>query len=231
MSRHWFEHVEDPYDFLVDLREQARGREVFGYLEISDAVYNLGSAGWEVVYPRVSYLGSYSLARIVSRAGWTVESTGSLFSGMYRYIEISANRPRAGGHAAHTAEIPSLRARDKQLAAFEGFADRQRAAREQWRETIQRLDADGAKPVLWGAGMRGVQFLSLADRDLRLHAVIDLNPNKWGQFLPVTGHRVDPPSSLTTLQPRSVIVTNPAYKEEVAKHLADLGVTAEVLTA
>jgi 2-polyprenyl-3-methyl-5-hydroxy-6-metoxy-1,4-benzoquinol methylase len=231
MSRHWFEHLDDPYDFLVDLREQARGREVFGYLEISDAVYNLGSAGWEVVYPRVSYLGSYSLARIVSRAGWTVESTGSLFSGMYRYIEISANRPRAGGHAAHTAEIPSLRARDKQLAAVEGFADRQRAAREQWRETIQRLDADGAKPVLWGAGMRGVQFLSLADRDLLLHAVIDLNPNKWGQFLPVTGHRVDPPSSLTTLQPRSVIVTNPAYKEEVAKNLADIGVTAEVLIA
>jgi 2-polyprenyl-3-methyl-5-hydroxy-6-metoxy-1,4-benzoquinol methylase len=231
MSRHWFEHLDDPYDFLVDLREQARGREVFGYLEISDAVYNLGSAGWEVVYPRVSYLGSYSLARIVSRAGWTVESTGSLFSGMYRYIEISANRPRAGGHVAHTAEIPSLRARDKQLAAFEGFAGRRQAAGDQWRETIRRLDAEGAKPVLWGAGTRGVQFLSLADRDLVLHGVIDLNPNKWGQFLPVTGHRVDPPSSLTTLQPRSVIVTNPAYKEEVAKNLADLGVTAEVLTA
>jgi len=38
LSRHWFEQVNDPYDFLVDLREQARGREVFGYLEISDAV-------------------------------------------------------------------------------------------------------------------------------------------------------------------------------------------------
>jgi 2-polyprenyl-3-methyl-5-hydroxy-6-metoxy-1,4-benzoquinol methylase len=231
LSRHWFEQVNDPYDFLVDLREQARGREVFGYLEISDAVANLGGAGWEVVYPRVSYLGAYSLARIVSRAGWTVESTGTLFSGSYRYIEISANRPRAGGHVAHTAEIPSLRARDKQLAAIEGFEERHRVAREQWRDTIARLAADGAKPALWGAGMRGAQFLALVDRDLLLQSVVDLNPRKWGQFLPVTGHRVDAPSALTSLQPKAVIVTNPAYREEVGKSLADLGVTAEILVA
>jgi SAM-dependent methyltransferase len=231
LSRHWFEQLNDPYDFLVDLREQARGREVFGYVEISDAVANLGGAGWEVVYPRVSYLGAYSLARLVSRAGWTVESTGTLFSGAYRYIEISANRPRAGGHVAHTAEIPSLRARDKQLAAIEGFDERHRAARAQWRDTIARLVAEGAKPALWGAGMRGAQFLALVDRDLLLPAVVDLNPRKWGQFLPVTGHRVDAPSALTSLQPKAVIVTNPAYREEVAKSLADLGVTAEILVA
>jgi 2-polyprenyl-3-methyl-5-hydroxy-6-metoxy-1,4-benzoquinol methylase len=231
ISRHWFEQLADPHEFLVDLREQARGREVFGYLEISDAVSNLGGAGWEVVYPRVSYLGAYSLARIVSRAGWTVESTGTLFSGAYRYIEMSANRPRAGGHVAHTAEIPSLRARDKQLAAIEGFGERHLAAREQWRDTIARLDAEGAKPALWGAGMRGAQFLAMVDRDLLLQGVVDLNPRKWGQFLPVTGHRVDAPSALTSLQPKAVIVTNSAYREEVAKSLADLGVTAEVLVA
>ena len=37
--------------------------------------------------------------------------------------------------------------------------------------------------------------------------------------------------SLTSLQPKAVIVTNPAYREEVAKSLADLGVTAEILVA
>jgi hypothetical protein len=79
--------------------------------------------------------------------------------------------------------------------------------------------------------MRGAQFLALVDRDLLLQSVVDLNPRKWGQFLPVTGHRVDAPSALTSLQPKAVIVTNPAYREEVAKSLADLGVTAEILVA
>jgi 2-polyprenyl-3-methyl-5-hydroxy-6-metoxy-1,4-benzoquinol methylase len=231
VSRHWFEQLNDPYEFLVDLREQAKGREVFGYLEISDAVYNLGSAGWEVAYPRVSYFDAYSLARLVSRAGWTVESTGTLFSGMYRYMEVSANRPRAGGHVAHTAELPSLRARDKQLTSISTFAERHRAAVAEWQATIGRLDGEGAKPVLWGAGARGVQFLTEADPQVTLAAVVDLNPRKWGRFLPKTGHRVDGPSALTALQPKAVIVTNPAYKEEVSKSLADLGVTAEVLVA
>jgi 2-polyprenyl-3-methyl-5-hydroxy-6-metoxy-1,4-benzoquinol methylase len=230
-SRHWFEHLDDPYDFLVDLREQANGREVFGYVEVPDAVYDLATAGWEVIYPHVSYFDAYSLANIFGRAGWTVESTGTLFSGMFRYIEVSANRPRAGGHVAHTAELPSLRARDKQLKAIEGFNERHHAEREKWRSTLATLAADGAKPVLWGAGSRGVQFLTLADRDVTLSAVVDLNPRKWGRFLPVTGHRVDPPSTLTTLQPKAVVITNPAYREEISKSLADLGVTAEILVA
>jgi 2-polyprenyl-3-methyl-5-hydroxy-6-metoxy-1,4-benzoquinol methylase len=230
-SRHWFEHLDDPYDFLVDLREQANGREVFGYVEVPDAVYDLATAGWEVIYPHVSYFDAYSLANIFGRAGWTVESTGTLFSGMFRYIEVSANRPRAGGHVAHTAELPSLRARDKQLKAIEGFNERHHAEREKWRSTLATLAADGAKPVLWGAGSRGVQFLTLADRDVTLSAVVDLNPRKWGRFLPVTGHQVDPPSTLTVLQPKAVIITNPAYREEISKSLADLGVTAEILVA
>jgi 2-polyprenyl-3-methyl-5-hydroxy-6-metoxy-1,4-benzoquinol methylase len=230
-SRHWFEHIDDPYEFLVDLREQAQGREVFGYIEVPDAVYDLATAGWEVIYPHVSYFDAYSLASIFGRAGWTVESTGTLFSGMFRYIEVSANRPRAGGHVAHTGELPSLRARDKQLAAIAGFSERHHAERTKWRDTIARLDAAGARPVLWGAGSRGVQFLTLADRELALSAVVDLNPRKWGRFLPVTGHRVDPPSTLTSLQPKAVVITNPAYKEEIAKSLADLGVTAEILIA
>jgi SAM-dependent methyltransferase len=230
-SRHWFEHLDDPYEFLVDLREQAKGREVFGYVEVPDAVYDLATAGWEVIYPHVSYFDAYSLARIFNRAGWTVESTGSLFSGMFRYIEVSANRPRTGGHAAYTGEIPSLRARDKQLEAIAGFDERHHAERMKWRRTIERLNAEGAKPVLWGAGSRGVQFLTLADRDLGLHGVVDLNPRKWGRFLPVTGHRVDPPSSLTSLQPKAVVITNPAYREEIGKSLAELGVTAEILVA
>ncbi len=85
--------------------------------------------------------------------------------------------------------------------------------------------------MLWGAGSRGVQFLTFADPDRRLAAVVDLNPRKWGRYLPVTGHRVDPPTTLTELQPTAVIITNPAYRIEIADQLAELGVTAEILVA
>jgi hypothetical protein len=228
-SRHWFEHIIDPYEFLVDLRQQASGWPVFGYLEVPDAGYDLGTAGWEVIYPHVSYFDAYSLSRVVERAGWRVEDTGTLFSGMFRFIEISANlgdQPRRG-----TSELPGSADRERQLSAIAGFGDRHHAERERWRSKIADLVAAGANPVLWGAGSRGVQFLCLADRDRRLAGVVDLNPRKWGRYLPVTAHRVDSPEFLTEVKPRAVIITNPAYQGEIAAHLGRLGLAAEVLVA
>jgi len=227
-SRHWFEHIEDPYDFLVDLREQAAGRPVSGYIEVPDACYDLSTAGWEVIYPHISYFDANSLCRIVARAGWRVEDTGTLFSGMFRFIEFSANQdqPRRG-----TTPLPGAAERDRQLAALSGFAGRHFAERDRWRATIEDLAASGANPVLWGAGSRGVQFLCLADRDVRLAGVVDLNPRKWGRYLPVTAHRVDSPDTLIDVKPQAVIITNPAYKGEIAAHLERLGVQAEVLVA
>ena len=72
------------------------------------------------------------------------------------------------------------------------------------------------------AGSRGVQFLTFADADKRLAAVVDVNPRKWGRYLPVTAHRVDAPEKLTELRPEAVIITNPSYQKEIAEALRDL---------
>ncbi|MFD0823474.1 class I SAM-dependent methyltransferase, partial [Micromonospora zhanjiangensis] len=90
-SRHWFEHLDDPYGFLVRLRELASGRPVYRYLEVPDADYDLTTAGWEVIYPHVSYFAGLPLRRIVERAGWRLTATGRLFGGMFRYAEIAVN--------------------------------------------------------------------------------------------------------------------------------------------
>ena len=227
-SRHWFEHIDDPYEFLADLREQAGDREVYGYIEVPDAVYDLSTAGWEVIYPHVSYFDAYSLVRIVERAGWRVEDTGTLFGGMFRFIEVSANvdGPRMGEQP-----IPGAAERERQLAAVGGFQERNAAERKRWRDRIGELVEQGAKPVLWGAGSRGVQFLTFADADKRLATVVDVNPRKWGRYLPVTAHRVESPSTLTSLKPEAVIITNPSYRVEIAEELRRLGVDAELLIA
>jgi len=228
-SRHWFEHIADPYEFLADLRAQAGDRKVYGYIEVPDAVYDLSTAGWEVIYPHVSYFDAYSLVQIAERAGWRVEDTGTLFGGMFRFIELSANagdEPRLGSEP-----IPGPAERSRQLDAVATFADRNVAERERWQSRIAELVAAGANPVLWGAGSRGVQFLTFADADRQLAAVVDVNPRKWGRYLPVTAHRVDDPATLTDLKPGAVIITNPSYQKEIAAALKELGVDAELLIA
>jgi SAM-dependent methyltransferase len=228
-SRHWFEHIDDPYDFLSDLRRRAGAREVHGYLEVPDAGYDLSTAGWEVIYPHVSYFDAYPLVRIVERAGWRVEDTGTLFGGMFRFIEMSANaesRPRRGDQP-----VPGPADRARQLASVGTFQQRNEAERKAWRDRIGALVDRGARPVLWGAGSRGVQFLTFADADKRLTAVVDVNPRKWGRYLPVTAHRVEAPETLSTLRPDAVIITNPSYRAEIAAELRRLGVEAELLVA
>ena len=76
-----------------------------------------------------------------------------------------------------------------------------------------------------------MQFLTFADADRRLAAVVDVNPRKWGRYLPVTAHRVESPEILSQLRPRAVIITNPSYRKEIAAELERLGVDAELLTA
>ncbi|MFB9239227.1 methyltransferase domain-containing protein [Plantactinospora siamensis] len=226
-SRHWLEHLDDPYGFLVRLRELAGARPVYGYLEVPDAEYDLATAGWEVIYPHVSYFAGYPLCRLVQRAGWRVLATGPLFGGMFRYVEISANAPAPDV----PPRLPAAGDRDRQLAAVAGFADRHAAQRRRWRATLARLAAAGDRPALWGAGSRGVQFLNLVDPERRLAAVVDVNPRKWGRYLPVTGHRVDPPDTLAGIDPGAVVITNPAYRTEIAAALRGLGLAPELLIA
>ena len=176
----------------------------------------------------MSYFDAYALARIAERAGWTVEDAGTLFGGMFRFVELSANVPaQRGGRRP----VPDTEARDRQLAAVAGFQERHERERTAWQTRIGELVDRGAKPALWGAGSRGVQFLTFADADKRLSAVVDVNPRKWGRYLPVTAHRVERPDVLATLKPQAVIITNPSYRHEIEAHLERLGVAAELLVA
>ena len=229
-SRHWFEHIDDPYEFLVSLRERAGDRPVCGYVEVPDAGYDLATAGWEVIYPHVSYFESVSLRRIFERAGWRVTGGGTMFHGMFRFIEFATD-VAIDATGFETTPAPETAIRDRQLHAVAGFGDRQLAEVQRWRTTIDTLSRDGGRPVLWGAGSRGVQFLTFADPHRQLAAVVDVNPRKWGRYLPMTAHQVLSPDVLREIQPRTVIITNPAYQDEIGKSLSDLGVAAEILTA
>jgi SAM-dependent methyltransferase len=229
VTRHVLEHLADPYDFLVGLRRLAGDRETFGYFEVPNASYDFATAGWDCIYPHVCYFNAESLSRMVTRAGFEVLRVGTAFSDVFLYVEVAAN-PSPAGRARATGR-PDPEVATRQLARLASFGERQAGTVAQWRTTIAKLADEGANPVLWGAGARGVAFLSAVDPDRVLAGVVDVNPHKWGRHLPVTGHRVSGPSEVAALGPRAVIITNPAYRTEIGGQLAELGVDAELLVA
>ncbi|MFZ5871126.1 MAG: SAM-dependent methyltransferase, partial [Actinomycetota bacterium] len=98
-----------------------------------------------------------------------------------------------------------------------------------WRRTIDDRAARGDRLALWGAGSKGVTFLNAVDEAARL-SVVDLNPNKWGRYLPGTGHLIEEPRSLVERPVATVLITNPVYRDEIAAELRDMGVQADVVS-
>lgn len=71
--------------------------------------------------------------------------------------------------------------------------------------------------VLWGAGGRGGNILSLCSADLSLIPfVVDLNQAKQGKFIPPFGQEIIAPARLSEIGPATILVSNRKYKAEVA---------------
>ena len=68
--------------------------------------------------------------------------------------------------------------------------------------------------MVWGAGSKGVTFLSTLNVPGAVEYVVDINPNMSSHYLAKTGLEIVPPSILTDYRPDVVIVMNPIYQSE-----------------
>jgi hypothetical protein len=85
--------------------------------------------------------------------------------------------------------------------------------------------------VLWGAGSKGVSFLSTLDLTTDdVPYVVDLNPHKIGTFIAGTGQEIVAPDFLSDFRPDVVIIMNPVYRQEITQKLAALGLSPGILT-
>jgi hypothetical protein len=101
---------------------------------------------------------------------------------------------------------------------------------ETWGERIRREADGGRRIVIWGAGSKGVAFLTtLGIRD-RIRYAVDINPHKQGCFMAGTGQEVVGPELLRTFRPDLVIVMNPVYREEIRAALRRMGLDPEIIT-
>jgi len=216
VCRHVLEHLDDPAAMLRALRDGATGEDPLFYLEVPSAEFNFGPDGmWDSIYPHVSYFSAQSLDALVRRCGLRVEASGDAFDGQFLWVEA---RPGPVDDAVPDDVGQHLR-------LVEEFGARWRSATQHWRD---RIGEGEHELVLWGAGAKGVTFLNAVDSRARL-TVVDLNPNKWGRYLPGTGHQVQDPAGLGERDVALVLITNPVYRDEISDHLKQIGVHADVV--
>jgi len=226
VCRHVLEHLEHPHEMLTGLRKGCADASTRVYLEVPNGAFTMSPSGqWDLIYPHVSYFTSASLKCLVERSGFEVLAEGTAFDGEFLYVEAApGDASSERGQLAGSAEVAAL------IRHAESFATTYRATVDDWRKRL----ALGAIPqqrqaALWGAGAKGTTFANAVGRESRLAFVVDLNPRKWGSYLPGTGQVISAPADLRGAGVDTVVITNATYLQEVCDELATLGIGAEVV--
>jgi hypothetical protein len=104
----------------------------------------------------------------------------------------------------------------------EGFAAGYRDVVDRWREELDALRSSGGRSVIWGAGSKGVAFLSAMGDGQAIEYAVDINPYKHGMYMAGTGQQIVAPTFLKEYEPDLVVLMNPVYVHEVAGSLREL---------
>jgi SAM-dependent methyltransferase len=216
VCRHTLEHIAPVGDFMRLVRSTAGQAPVL--FELPDLLRVLREgAFWDLYYEHVSYFSPGSLARLFRRAG--LEPLVLELDYDHQYILIEA---RAG---TGTEPLPL---EEEPAAVMEAVAEFRRAYDTQVGEWRERLRA-ARRPVIWGAGSKGVAFLTTIGAGAGIELAVDVNPYKQDRWLAGSGVHVVAPEGLREYRPDLVVAMNPVYLEEIGQALSGLAVDAPLI--
>ena len=227
-SRHTLEHIERPVEFLSSLRKTIGERiHTMLFLEVPNFDYSLREKRpWDVLYEHCSYFTPASLALVCQRSGFEVLQVREAFEGQFITIDI---RPLLTGHSP-SLPIPSIPT-DQTIRKVKVFTQNYQQSIKAWRDKFTEIRDRGWRAVIWGAGAKGLSFLTMLHIRNEIRYVVDINPGKWGMYMPITGQEIIPPEFLRTYRPEIVIIMNPVYQAEIEQTIAEMGLYAQFLRA
>jgi SAM-dependent methyltransferase len=221
VCRHTLEHISPVADFLALIRRTIGDQfETAVLFDLPDVVRILREgAFWDIYYEHCSYFSPGSLARLFRRTGFDVLALERDYDDQYIVLEA---RPGHDDDPRPLADEESPEQLAEEVRRFKGtFAE----TTWRWRDFLRSARSNRKRVAIWGAGSKGVAFLTtLATGDEVAYAV-DINPYKQGKYLAGTGHRVVGPDWLADEPPDVVIAMNSSYLDEIRGRLSSLGLS------
>lgn len=216
--RQVLEHIAEPRKFMASIRHSIGHNDAaVVFFEVPNAMFTLESFGiWDLIYEHCSYYTKPSLRRLFNASGFRPVSVAESFGGQYLCLEA---RPLSGSSELElTQSLTSI----GEVAGFaHGFAEIYSRTVTYWRKSLQKMRQQGIRPVVWGAGSKGVSFLNVLGTSGVIDYVVDINPHKQGCYIPGTGQQVVSPNALADIKPQVVIAMNPLYTDEIEKMIGE----------
>lgn len=219
------EHIQDTADFVGTVRRSLGDqRDTVVFFQVPDVTRILRElAFWDIYYEHCSYFSPGALARLFRRCGFDVIRLAREYDDQYLMIEARPGDGKGGVPLELEDDLASV-ARD-----VTDFSERCTRKLDAWRRDLQRIDQAGCRVVIWGAGSKGVAFLTTLNVREQIEYAVDINPHKHGTYMAGTGQRIVGPEFLREYRPDVVVVMNPVYCDEIRRYLDRMGVTAELI--
>ncbi len=215
------QYFQNPYPLLKTIRHGLAHASAVVFVEVPDALDIVRDLTvWNLVYEHGCFYSSASLRLAFARAQFDVVQVRNVFGAQTQGIEASRAASSLGDAGATQPVIDQMR---RYVDAFPKAFDERLS---HWRGRLAQMTETGRKVVLWGAGARAISFCTFFKVPFtQMPYVVDINPNRQGKFLPLTGQQVVSPEFLKTYKPDVVIATNSTFAPEIERQLRALGLT------
>jgi SAM-dependent methyltransferase len=223
--RHTLEHLPEVREVITMVGEgMLESPDSVAFFEVPDVTRVVEDlAFWDLYYEHCSYFSPGSLARLFRSCGFEVLRVAREYEDQYLLLDASRGDPSAGKHFAEEDDL------ERMTAAVDRFSREMPLFLEGWRDRLARLNEEGKKAVLWGAGSKAVGFFSTLDVGQAIEYVVDINPHKHDMHHASSGHQIVSPAFLKDYRPDLVIVMNSIYQDEIRRDLAVMGLEPEVI--
>jgi SAM-dependent methyltransferase len=217
VCRHVLEHLPRPVEFMVEIREGVGAAPC--YFEVPDLGWILEHGAFQdFCYEHCNYFTPASFGELLRRSGLTPRRARAVFGSQYLGIEASSGEEAAPEPASGPELAESVAAyASSEAERIDSVANR------------LRRDRDAGRTIgIWGMATKGVVFSVLTDPERSLiDLCLDINANKQGAFVPLTGHMISGPDALLDrafAQAPLLVVMNENYRDEIERTCQELGV-------
>ncbi len=220
--RHVLEHLPDPGAFLRDVRKTIGDKDCILYFEVPNAQWLLESHSiWDVIYEHITYWTAPAIRTLFLRAGFEPVSITTGYNDQFLRIEA---RPGKGDPDA----VPTSQEIEALTKTSNEFTAAATGQVEKWETRLKDLAAKGQKAVVWGAGAKGITFISVLDHiEESVAALVDISYRKRGKYAPKLAVPVVHVDDMKEVNPALVLIANEIYYDEIKQTLADIGLTPE----
>ena len=195
--RHVLEHVPNPVDFLLLVREYIRTDGIL-IVEVPNTDSTLACGRFQdFCMEHLSYFSPSTLAHVFLLSKFNIIETFTIEKG--------------------ESLVCICRKTDSELRKM---ANELKTFRQGVRDLIREATEAGRRVGIFGAGTRGVPLLAMINAaDLEIAYVVDSDTKKWDRFTPITHLPIVSPEHLANDPVDDLLISTTAYQNEIIQQL------------